>query len=258
MTYIAKYKTVLLGLIVPVLLLLLWDFQARHGGANSFAFVSLSQIGAALTELYRSGDLGAAYGASLIHAGGGLFWGGLIGLAVGAAMGLVKPVEWALAPLYHSFRQVPLLGWLPLIGLWFGSGESAKIIIVSISAFYPTVLYTYEGLKTVEQKLLEVGQVYRLNPWQQFWRIQWPAALPSVFTGLFQAIAFAWISTIGVELLFATGNGLGTIMQVGQLNARLDVVLVCILFVGLTGFVINFLVARLSRHVLRWRPVRDH
>ncbi|HTN39500.1 MAG TPA: hypothetical protein VLZ84_00025, partial [Asticcacaulis sp.] len=98
--YFSKSKTIILGLIVPLALLLLWDFQARHGGAGSFAFVNLSQIGSAIVELYRSGDLGAAYGASLIHAGGGLFWGGLIGLLVGAAMGLVKPVEWALAPLY--------------------------------------------------------------------------------------------------------------------------------------------------------------
>jgi sulfonate transport system permease protein len=250
-------KTIGLGLIVPLLLLLLWDFQARNGGAGSFAFVSIGQIGSAIVELYRSGDLAAAYGASLIHAGGGRLWGGLIGLAVGAAMGLIKPVEWALAPLYHSFRQVPLLGWLPLIGLWFGSGENAKIIIVAISAFYPTVLYTFEGLKTVEKKLIEVGDIYRLNPWQTFWRIQWPAALPSVFTGLFQALAFAWISTIGVELLFASGNGLGTVMQNGQLNARLDIVLVCILCVGLTGFALNLLVTRLSRHVLRWRSVKE-
>ncbi|WP_303828539.1 ABC transporter permease [Asticcacaulis taihuensis] len=250
-------KTLLIGLIVPVLLLLLWDVQARQGGANSLTFVRLDQIGAALIELYRSGDLGAAYGASLIHAGGGLLWGGLIGLLVGAAMGLVRPVEWALVPLYNSFRQVPLLGWLPLIGLWFGSGESAKIIIVAISAFYPTVLYTYEGLKNVENRFTEVGSIYRLNAWQTFWRIQWPAALPSIFTGLFQALAFTWISTIGVELLFAAGNGLGTIMQTGQLNARLDIVLVCILFVGLTGFTLNLLVSALSRHVLRWRPVKN-
>ena len=149
------------------------------------------------------------------------------------------------------------VGWLPLIGLWFGSGDLSKVIVVSLSAFYPAVLYTYEGLNGVEARMLEVGRLYRLTPWQTFWRIRWPSALPSIFTGLLQSVAFAWIATIGVELLFPTGFGLGTVMQHGQLQARLDIVVVCIAVVGLTGFAINLLVARLSRHALRWRPVRS-
>ncbi|MCP4637547.1 MAG: ABC transporter permease [Methyloversatilis sp.] len=245
-----------LGLLVPLALNLLWDHQARHGGEHAFAFVSAAQVAGALRELWQSGDLLTAYGNSLRNAFGGLFWGSVTGLAVGSAMALLRPVDWVLTPLYHGLRQVPLLGWLPLIGLWFGSGDLSKVIVVSLSAFYPAVLYTYEGLKGVEARMLEVGRLYRLTPWQTFWRIRWPSALPSIFTGLLQSVAFAWIATIGVELLFPTGFGLGTVMQHGQLQARLDIVVVCIAVVGLTGFAINLLVARLSRHALRWRPVR--
>lgn len=244
------------GLVVPLLLFALWDHQARSGGEQAFAFVSAAQVGRALEELLRSGDLATAYASSLRNALGGLFWGSLTGFAVGAAMALLRPVDWMLTPLYHSLRQVPLLGWLPLIGLWFGSGDLSKVIVVALSAFYPAVLYTYEGLKTTDARMVEVGKLYRLDAWQVFWAIRWPSALPSIFTGLLQSVAFAWIATIGVELLFPTGFGLGTVMQHGQLQARLDIVVVCISVVGLTGFLINFLVARLSRHVLRWRPVR--
>lgn len=246
-----------LGLIVPLALFALWDHQARNGGANAFAFVSAAQVGGALRELLHSGDLALAYGSSLKNAFGGLFWGSLAGLLTGAAMALVRPVDWALTPIYHSFRQVPLLGWLPLIGLWFGSGDLSKLIVIGLSAFYPAVLYTYEGLKGVEARMLEVGQLYRLTAWQTFWTIRWPSALPSIFTGLLQSLAFAWIATIGVELLFPSGFGLGTVMQHGQLQARLDIVVVCIVVVGLTGFLINLLVSRLSRHALRWRAVRS-
>ncbi|WKL56742.1 ABC transporter permease [Asticcacaulis sp. ZE23SCel15] len=246
----------LLGLIPPVLFLLWWDHEAAKGGANALAFVSLAQVGQALIDMFATGELGLSYGSSLGRALSGLLIGGGIGTLVGIAMGLSKPVEWAASPIYNSFRQVPILGWLPLIGLWFGSGDLSKLIIVALSAFYPTVLYTFEGLKQVEARLLDVGSVYRLNGWQTFWRIQWPAALPSIFTGLFQALAFTWISTIGVELLFSSGAGLGALMQQAQLQARLDIVLVCILFVGLTGFAINFLIKRLSQHVLSWRSIR--
>lgn len=246
----------LLGVVPPALFLLWWDHQARQGGVNAHVYVSLSQIGQALTETLSSGELGGAYTASISRAFSGLFIGGLLGTAVGASMGLSRPVEWALSPIYNSFRQVPILGWLPLIGLWFGSGDGSKLIIVALSAFYPTVLFTFEGLKQADKSLLDVGQVYRLTPWQTFWRIRWPAALPSIFTGLFQALAFTWISTIGVELLFASGFGLGSLMQQAQLQARLDIVVVCVLFIGLTGILLNTLIRQLRQRLLAWRSVR--
>lgn len=246
----------LLGFIPPVLFLLWWDNQAKQGGTNAHIYVSLSEIWLALRETFASGELTGAYGASITRAFSGLFIGGILGTTVGAFMGLSKPVEWALQPIYNSFRQVPILGWLPLIGLWFGSGDGSKLIIVALSAFYPTVLFTFEGLKQADTALLDVSRVYRLTPWQSFWKVRWPAALPSIFTGLFQALAFTWISTIGVELLFASGFGLGSLMQSAQLQARLDIVVVCVLFVGLTGILLNTLIRQLSQRLLAWRSVR--
>jgi sulfonate transport system permease protein len=251
-----KHLLWLLGFIPPVLFLLWWDHQAKQGGVNAHVYVSLAQIGEALRETLASGELTGAYAASITRAFSGLFIGGLLGTAVGAFMGLSKPVEWALQPIYNSFRQVPILGWLPLIGLWFGSGDGSKLIIVALSAFYPTVLFTFEGLKQADGALLDVGRVYRLTPWQTFWKVRLPAALPSIFTGLFQALAFTWISTIGVELLFASGFGLGSLMQSAQLQARLDIVVVCVLFVGLTGILLNTLIRQLSQRLLAWRSVR--
>ncbi|BBF81554.1 ABC transporter permease [Asticcacaulis excentricus] len=246
----------LIGFLPPVLFFLWWDHQSAQDGAQALAYVSFAQIGQALSDTFGSGELGSAYLASLGRAFAGLLIGGSIGMAVGTVMGLSKPVEWAVSPLYNSLRQVPILGWLPLIGLWFGSGDGAKLIIVALSAFYPTVLFTFEGLKQAEARLLDVSRIYRLNAWQTFWRVRWPAALPSVFTGLFQALAFTWIATIGVELLFSSGFGLGAMMQQAQLQARLDVVLVCVLFVGLTGFLLNALIRQLSQRLLSWRSVR--
>lgn len=246
----------LLGLIPPVLFLVWWDHQAKQGGTNAHIYVSLAQILGALRETFSSGELTGAYAASITRAFSGLFIGGILGTTVGALMGLFKPVEWALQPIYNSFRQVPILGWLPLIGLWFGSGDGSKLIIVALSAFYPTVLFTFEGLKQADKSLLDVSRVYRLTPWQSFWKVRWPAALPSIFTGLFQALAFTWISTIGVELLFASGFGLGSLMQSAQLHARLDIVVVCVLFVGLTGILLNALIRQLSQRLLAWRSVR--
>lgn len=244
------------GLIVPLTLLLLWELQSRRGGGHSYAFVPLEAIGASFVALLQSGELVANMLASLRRAVTGLLLGGMAGIALGAAMASSALVDRIVGPVYHSVRQVPLLGWLPLIGLWLGNGDGSKLLIVSLAAFYPTVLNSYEGLKNVEARYLEVGRVLGFNRWQLFEHIALPAALPFIVTGLFQALAFAWISTIGTEILFGSGSGLGTLMQHAQAASRLDVVIVCVAGVGLMGFLMNSGFARVGRHVLRWQSVR--
>lgn len=242
-----------LGLAAPVALLLLWSAQAEPEGARSLAFASLDAIAAALVHLAASGQLLRDALVSLSRAVTGLVFGGVLGMAVGIAMASSPLVDRLAGPLYHSIRQVPLLGWLPLIGLWLGNGDDARLLIVSLAAFYPTVLNTYEGFAHVEKRYLEVGRLYDFSPAQRFRHILWPAALPLVLTGIAQALAFAWIGTIGTEILLGSGSGLGVTMATAQAQQRVDIIIVAICASGLLGFFVNHVLVLLRRQILRWQ-----
>jgi sulfonate transport system permease protein len=251
----APYAKRLKGFVLPLLLLLAWEIASKQSHAYALAFVPLEQIGSSLVEVMQNGSLATNLIASLGTASTGLLIGGGIGLSLGSLMALNRLADALIGPVFHTVRQVPLLGWIPLVGLWFGNGLLAKTLVVCLAAFYPMVLNTYEGLKNVETSHLEVGQALGVSRWQAYWHIFIPSALPFIFTGIFHALAFSWISTVGSELLFTAGPGLGSLMQTAQLSARMDIVIVCVLSIGATGLLMNLSFTRLSRHLLRWRVV---
>jgi len=244
------------GAVLPLLLLVLWEFTSRHGTAYAYAFVPLEQLGRGLLELLQTGELLINLSATLRTMLVGLGIGSVLGLAVGGLMGVSRTVDLVIGPLYHTIRQVPLLGLIPLIGLWFGNGDFSKILIVTMAAFYPMVLNTHEGVRNVEKRYIEVATVLKFSRWQLFRRVLFPGALPSIWTGMMHALAFAWISTVGSELLFAAGPGLGGMMQNAQSISRMDIVVIGVASIGVTGLLLNAGFSRLRKHSLRWRAAR--
>jgi len=244
------------GAVLPLLLLVLWEFASRHGTAYAYAFVPVEQLLRGLLELLQTGELLINLSATLRTMLIGLGIGSALGLAVGGLMGVSRTVDLVVGPLYHTIRQVPLLGLIPLIGLWFGNGDFSKILIVTMAAFYPMVLNTYEGVRNVEKRYVEVAKVLKFSRWQLFWRVLFPGALPSIWTGMMHALAFAWISTVGSELLFAAGPGLGGMMQNAQSISRMDIVVIGVASIGLTGLLLNAGFSRLRKYSLRWRESR--
>lgn len=244
------------GLLLPLLLLLAWEYQSRQGAAGAYAFVPLASIGQSLLDLLGSGELLVNMFASLARTSSGLFFGILFGVSLGVLMALSRIADRLIGPLFHSIRQVPMLGWIPLIAMWFGNGEFSKVLIVSLAAFYPMVLNTYEGFSHVEKRYREVGQVLELGRLQQFFSVLLPAALPSVATGVLHALAFAWVTAVGSELFLSSGAGLGNLMMSAEAGSRMEVIVLSVLCIGLLGYLMNLLFSRLSRHLLRWRNIR--
>jgi sulfonate transport system permease protein len=129
----------LLGSLPPLALVGLLHLASLQGASHAYAFVPLRQIAEGVLELLASCELAANLAATLGHMLSGLLIGGFAGLVLGGLMGISRPVELMVGPLYHTVRQVPLLGLIPLIGLWFGNGALSKVLIVSLAAFYPLV-----------------------------------------------------------------------------------------------------------------------
>jgi sulfonate transport system permease protein len=244
------------GLVLPIAALVAWDIAAHQGAAHAYVFVPLEQVAVAAWEGVVSGDLAGGWLASLVRTAIGFAVGATLGIALGAVMATWRIADALINPVYQAVRQVPLLGFIPLISLWFGNDEPSKLLVVSLAAFYPTVLNTYEGLRGANIKHLDVGRLFLASRWQAFRYIILPGALPAVFTGLMQAVAFAWLSSIGSELFFDPGPGLGNLMLNGQAAFRMDVVLVAVILIGVTGYLSNAAISLIAARVLRWRPVR--
>jgi sulfonate transport system permease protein len=241
------------ALVVPALLLAAWHRASQQSDVNAYIFVSLQAIGDAVAELWQSGELWICVKASLQRTLSGLALGATLGIATGSLMAVSRWAERLIGPLYHALRQVPLLGLVPLLSLWFGTGDTAKLLMVVLAAFYPTVLNTFEGMRQISERQREVGAMLTLGRWQTFRLILLPASRPAIATGLSHAIAFAWLSSMGAELLLTAGAGLGSLLLIGQNAGRMELVIVAVALISLLGYAMNLGFGLAAR---RWLQLR--
>jgi sulfonate transport system permease protein len=168
-------------------------------------------------------------------------------------MGMSRLVDRIVGPTFHTVKQVSLLAWIPLISLWFGLGDPSKVAFLSLAAFFPTVLNTYEGIRSVPRELLEVARVFDFSRWQLIRRVVIPSALPSILTGIQLALMYSWIATLGAEYVLTSGAGIGNLMVDGREHFWFDQVILGVIIVGLVGYSLNLLASFAQRRLLGWR-----
>jgi sulfonate transport system permease protein len=244
------------GLVLPLFLLLAWEWASRQGDAAAYVFVPLPKIGNAFLTLLENGELWANLKVSLVRTCEGLGIGVTIGVLLGTLMALSRVADRLIGPLYHGLRQVPLLGLVPLIALWFGGDDPSKLLVVSLAAFYPTLLSAYEGVGQADRRYLEVGRLMRLKPLAVFFQILLPGAAPSIFTGIAQALAFSWLASMGAELLFTLGPGIGALLLNAETAGSMETALICVLTIALIGYAMNAAFRAGARKLTPWAVKR--
>lgn len=242
------------GLSVLALLILVWEVWQRHSGQSSVLTASFIDVGRSAVALTRSGDLWVDYRASLFRVTLGFGVGAVLGLVFGAVLGVFDLADRLIGPIFTTLRQVPIFGFIPLIGLWFGTGDLAKIVLISTAAFYPILLHTHEGLRGAPRSYRDVATVLIFSRNQLLRRVLFPAAMPSILTGIKHGLAYAWIACIGAELFMASDAGMGSLLAAGRASLRMDYVLLGIVIIGATGYVMALGVNALERRILAWRP----
>jgi sulfonate transport system permease protein len=244
---------VLRGWILPLLLLLLWWLAARLHWSGSPLLVPLDKVWDTALEQVRSGELFDALAASLRRDLIGLAIGVAAGLAFGMALGLSRLFERMIGPTFHTLKQISLFAWIPLLSVWFGLGDAAKVAFLSLAAFFPVVLNTFEGVRSVPGELIEAARVLKFNRRQWLFKLVLPAASPSILAGLHLALIYAWLATLGAEYLLVSDKGIGNTMIDGRELFLMDLVIFGVLVVGFVGFALNWLAARAERRLLAWR-----
>jgi sulfonate transport system permease protein len=238
---------------LPVTLLILWEVAARTGLITARLMPAPSTIALAGWAALLDGSLIYHTLISTKRALIGLAIGGGLGFAAGILNGLWKPAETLLDSTLQMVRNVPHLALIPLVILWFGIDETAKIFLVSIGVFFPIYINTLHGVRTVDPQVIEMAQIYGLDRKALISRIILPGALPSILVGLRYALGFMWLTLIVAETISAS-SGIGYMTMNAREFFLTDVVLLGIIIYALLGKFADTLTRLIERRVLAWHP----
>lgn len=241
------------GLILPLLLAAAWETASRSGLPWTHLLPSLVLVVERAWTGFIHGDLAYDVAVSLGRTAAGFAIGSILGLTAGLALGLSRVVERLAGPLFDGLKQIALFAWVPLISVWFGVGEVAKIAFIALGAFTPMVVNAWEGVRTIDPRLVELGRVSMLGPVDRLRLIILPGALPSIFAGLHLSLIYAWLATVGAEYFMTIGAGIGSLMMDERERYRMDLVLMCMILLGLVGYSLNRLAAHFETRLLHWR-----
>jgi NitT/TauT family transport system permease protein len=254
------YKRIERG-IVPVLLLAGWEAFSRSGILPAALLPAPSQVVLAWADWIFStdGNTQTYSGHWLfdIAASSGRVFAGfaiatVLGVAIGMAIGWSRSIESLVEPTLQTLRPVPPVSWIPLAIIWFGIANKPAIFLVFMGSFFPVLLSTIHGVKTCDRNLLRAGAMTGGTSSMLLRHIVFPAALPSIFSGLRIAIGSAWMLTVTAEMV-AVKSGLGYVLWDSYYFLRYDLVLAAMISIGLLGYLSDLGLKAIMVRVLHWQ-----
>ena len=237
--------------LVPLLLLAVWQLSAQSGWLSTRVLPAPLDVLKATSRLALSGELLTHVKISAGRALAGFAIGGGTGLVLGLLTGSVRWVETLLDTTLQMIRNIPPLALIPLVILWFGIDETAKLFLVSIGVFFPIYINTFHGIRSVDKGLIEMGRSYGLRGWSLYKEIILPGALPSILVGVRFSLGLMWVLLIVAETISAQA-GIGYMTMNAREFLQTDIVLVGILLYAFLGKLADVLAKTLERYWLRW------
>ncbi len=246
-----------LRLISPVVVLALWQILSSTGIVSAQKLPSLTMLWSTAVHLITTdsptyGTLQHAMLISLERVAIGFVIGGGLAMILAVAAGLSRFGENAIDPLMQALRTLPLFGLIPVFIVWFGIGESPKITLVALAAAVPLYLNTFAGIRGVDGKLAELGQVLGLSRGELIRDIILPGALPAILVGLRQSLGTAWLALVVAEQINANA-GLGYIINQGEQFLQQNVIFVALIVYLILGLLTDYIVRLIERRALSWR-----
>jgi NitT/TauT family transport system permease protein len=238
--------------IAIVLFVAVWEVAPRAQLVDPIFLPPVSDVVPALWDLARNGQLWSNTEASLVRSLSGFGLAIVLAVPLGLLIGWYRPVADLLGPLLEVFRNTAALALLPAFTLILGIGETSKIAIVTYACFFPILLSTISGVATVDPQLLRSARVLGLSPVATFRKVVFPAAVPTIFTGIRISGAAAILVLIAAELIGATA-GLGFLINYSQFNFLIPQMYAAILTTSALGLAVNYGLVGLERRFSRWR-----
>lgn len=243
----------LLPFLLPLLIVLLWQAASSFGWITNRLMPAPIQVVWAFWDKLSSGQLAVDVQASAVRAISGLLVGGSIGFMLGLANGVSRLSHALTDTTLQMLRTIPNLALIPLVILWFGIGEEAKLFLTALGVFFPIYLNTLHGVRNVDPQLIEMGRVYGMNGWTLFRKVIFPGALPSIFVGLRFSLGIMWLTLIVAETM-AASSGIGHMANSAREFMMTDVVILALVIYALLGKLADLIALTLERLTLSWNP----
>ena len=192
--------------LLPAALLVAWELASRSGALSARILPEPAAVLAAFWQLLRSGELAHHVGVSAARAFSALALGGGLGLLLGLLTGTWRTAETLLDTTLQMLRNIPALALIPLVILWFGIDEAAKLVLVAVGVFFPIYLNTFHGIRNVDRDLIEMARSYGLSGWPLYRQVILPGALPSILVGLRFSLGLMWVLLIVAEDAVGAGR----------------------------------------------------
>ena len=243
------------GLVLILALLALWEAASHLGWVDAKFLPPLEAVAKRAVAEFRDGALLIDLLASLGRDLAGFVVGSSAGIAIGLLLGFSDIAQKILGPSLRVQRQIALFAWVPLISVWFGAGEIGKIAFIAFAAFQPNVANTWQGVRGIPAKYVELGAALTFSRLDHLRFVALPGALPSIFTGLHAGLIYAWQATVAAELFMTIAPGIGGRLMEGRQLFQMDLVLVSIVLLGATGIAFNKLAGLVETRIHQGRTI---
>ena len=254
-----RLRQALLAIAFPLALLAAWHLATANRPASLIP--PPHDVWLELWDLAFGGINDDAYSqtlhihllASLSRVYGGFAMALIVALPLGMLIGRITLVRQLVDPTLQILRPVPVTAWLPLAMIIFGLGPRSAVFLVFLGAFYPILVNTIFGVRSVEPRLFEAASMLGCSGPAQFFRVVLPAALPSILTGMRLGLGFAWVVIVVGEMT-GVQTGLGAIIMEARQLSRTEIVICGMIVIGTVGFLSDRLVMLIGRRLLAWSP----
>lgn len=246
----------LIGLATLAGLIILWFLLTTlTGWVSGGRFPSPAEFWMSLKQISGRGYAGATLASHALHSvklvAMGFAVAVLTGVPLGLWMGWSRRAEAFINPIFLIIRPIPPLAWIPLAILWLGLGDAAKIMVIWFSAFVPSVINAFTGVRNIEKPVLEAARMLGTPRWRMVREVILPAASPMIFTGLRLSLQASWTTLVAAELVGAL-MGVGFVLNMAQQDIYPGMILVGMITVGLLGWATTLLLTRAERRALAW------
>ncbi|TEX13265.1 ABC transporter permease [Bacillus cereus] len=245
-------KVLVRAITIPVIILIIWQLAGVFGLVSKTVLPTPLDIFLAFQELIKTGELFGHLSISVFRDAAGFFIGGGLGIILGTIVGFSTRSEQYLDPSVQMLRTVPHLAVAPLFVLWFGFGETSKVLLIADGAFFPLYVNAFLGIRGVDSKLFDVARVLEFSKRKLITKLILPSALPNLLLGARLSLGVAWVSLVVAELMGST-EGIGYMIMDARQFSNTDIVFVGIIIFAFVGKFSDSLVRLLEAKFLRWR-----
>ena len=249
-------RKVVLALVIPAVIVLVWLYATTYTSIPGGILPSIPDVGQTFLEMLRSGQLKEDLFISMSRVLKGYLISAVLGIFLGSLIGMYRPVKELFVPIITVIRQIPMIAWIPLIILWCGIAEASKVVIIVLVAFFQILVNTQSGIERTPGGYLEVARLYKLGRWQTFVKVYLPHAIPQILVGLRLGLGGSWMAVVAAELIAAT-SGIGYRMSSARSNMQSDVVIVCMIVVGIVGVLMDKGIGMIFEALTPWRRVEQ-